>query len=202
MCPDRELLSAWVDGEIPSPWRETIDRHVELCATCAGVVASIKKTQELFSADMATIDEASSEAKASVVQRLEATLHARGPIGSRSIRVGSVSLWSHKFSVPFPAIAAAALVLAVLGFSLASSTRHTAELQLAVQRAFEATLVASPAASPMGTTGMGIESIIDYVSRQNAPISINISLPAGAFGGTAGDPFIVREADYRPASSK
>ncbi|MBU1079772.1 MAG: zf-HC2 domain-containing protein, partial [Spirochaetes bacterium] len=35
MCPDRELLSAWADGEVPSPWRETIDRHVAACESCA-----------------------------------------------------------------------------------------------------------------------------------------------------------------------
>jgi hypothetical protein len=96
--------------------------------------------------------------------------------------------------VPLPAIAAAALVLAVLGFSLAVSGRRNAELEVAVRRAFEAT--------PVATSGMGIESIIEFVSSQNAPVSININLPAEAFAGSAGEPFIVREADYKPGSRK
>ncbi len=194
MCPDRELLSAWVDGEIPSPWRETIDRHVCSCSTCAAVVASMQESKALFNADMASMEEASCAAKIRLQKRLESSLPTRQPVRSEVIRSGARALWSQKFSVPVPAVAAAALVLAVLGFSLLASGRRNADLQLAVRRAFEAT--------PVATAGMGIESIIEYVSRQNAPVSININLPAEAFGGTAGEPFIVREADYKPGSRK
>ena len=194
MCPDRELLSVWVDGEIPSPWRETIDRHVGACPGCAAVVASMRETKALFSADIASMDEATCAAKTRLQERLESSLPSRQTVHSNGFRSGAGALWLHKFSVPFPAAAAAALVLAVLGFSLLASGRRNADLQVAVRRAFEAT--------PVATSGMGIESIIEYVSSQNTPFSININLPAEAFGGTAGEPFIVREADYKPGSRK
>ncbi|GAB1457727.1 hypothetical protein MASR2M48_30350 [Spirochaetota bacterium] len=63
MCPDRELLSAWVDGEIPSPWSDSIDRHVGACSSMCTAVVAAMETQTLFSSDRASMDEASLVAK-------------------------------------------------------------------------------------------------------------------------------------------
>ncbi len=184
MCPDRELLSAWTDGEVPSPWRETIERHIEACGACSQVVASLNRTHALFSSDTARIDAASEPARLRVRERL----------GFAVVRRASASgaFWTRKFSIPFPVAAAAALALAVLGFALAESGRRNADLRMAVQRAFEAT--------PVATSGMGIESIIEYISKQNSAVNINITLPAEAFGAVTGQPFIVREADFQAGS--
>jgi anti-sigma factor RsiW len=184
MCPDRELLSAWTDGEVPSPWRETIERHLETCESCSQVVASMNKTHALFSSDAALIDASSEHSRVRVEERLGfAAFHGSAPSGA---------FWARRYPVPFPVAAAAALVLAVLGFALAESGRRNADLRMAVQRAFEAT--------PVATSGMGIESIIEYISKQNSAVNINITLPAEAFGAVTGDPFIVREADFQPGS--
>ncbi len=184
MCPDRELLSAWTDGEVPSPWRETIERHIEACAACSQVVTSMNRTHALFSSDAAVIDATSETARVRVEGRLGfAVVHG-------SARAGA--FWTRKYPVPFPVAAAAALALAVLGIALAASGQRNADLRMAVQRAFEAT--------PVATSGMGIESIIEYISKQNSAVNINITLPAEAFGAVTGDPFIVREADFQPGS--
>lgn len=184
MCPDRELLSAWTDGEVPSPWRETIERHLETCATCSQVVASMNRTHDLFTSDAETIDAFSEPLRAKVEERLGfAAFHQPTSSGV---------FWKRRYSIPFPVAAAAALVLAILGFALAESGSRNADLRMAVQRAYEAT--------PVATSGMGIESIIEYLSKQNSAVNINITLPAEAFGAVTGDPFIVREADFQAGS--
>lgn len=184
MCPDRELLSAWSDGEVPSPWRETIERHLETCAACSLVVDSMTRTHDLFASDAASIDAASGSASVRVEERLGfAALHRLESPGP---------FWTRKYSIPFPVAAAAALALALLGFALAESGSRNADLRMAVQRAYEAT--------PVATSGMGIDSIIEYISRQNSSVNINITLPAEAFGAVTGDPFIVREADFQAGS--
>ncbi|HQO66497.1 MAG TPA: hypothetical protein PLI66_07150, partial [Spirochaetales bacterium] len=86
----------------------------------------------------------------------------------------------------------AALAIAAMAFALVTSGRRNAEMRMAMERAYEATPVA----------GAGIESVIDYLSRQNSAVNINITLPPEAFGGSVGDPFIVREADYRGGSGR
>lgn len=186
MCPDRELLSAWADGEVPSPWRETIDRHVAACESCARAAASIGAARELCARDASVIDASAAAAKARVEERFGFAL-ARASTRPRPFL-------SRRFAVPLPAAAAAALAIAALGLALADSGRRNAELRLAMRRAYEAT--------PVAASGMGIESVIDYISRQNAAVNINITLPAEAFGGQAGEPLIVREADYVPGSRR
>lgn len=34
-CPDSDLFSAYVDGEIPSPWKEKLEAHIASCQECA-----------------------------------------------------------------------------------------------------------------------------------------------------------------------
>lgn len=33
-CPDTDLYSAYVDGEVPSPWKEKLESHMASCPTC------------------------------------------------------------------------------------------------------------------------------------------------------------------------
>jgi len=144
----------------------------------------MRRTHVLLSSDVDGIDASADAARVRVEERLGfAVSHGISTTGR---------FWTRRFPVPFPVAAAAALALAVLGFALADSGRRNADLRMAVQRAYEAT--------PVATSGMGIESIIEYISRQNSAVNINITLPAEAFGSVTGDPFIVREADYQAGS--
>jgi len=40
MCPDETLLTAYVDDEVPSPWKERIEAHLDQCARCRSVSRS------------------------------------------------------------------------------------------------------------------------------------------------------------------
>lgn len=186
MCPDRELLSAWLDGEVPSPWRETLERHVRACAACTGAVESMDRTRKLFAAEAEALGTSVEAAKARVAGRL-ASVSIRQPV-----RLYAFS--GRRLSVPAPLAAAAAVAIVALGIALAASGRRNADLRLAIRRSTEATSVA--------TSGMGIESVIDFISKQNSAVNINITLPAEAFGMNAGEPLIVREADYQAGSSR
>jgi anti-sigma factor RsiW len=181
MCPDRELLSAWLDGEVPSPWRETLERHVRSCAACTGAVKSMDMTRALFAAEVATFGATAEAVRARVA----------GRIASASPRQSGrlYAFGGRRLSIPAPLAAAAAVAIMAMGLALAASGHRNADLRLAVRRSAEASSVA--------TSGMGIESVIDFISRQNSAVNINITLPAEAFGVNAGEPFIVREADYQ-----
>jgi len=189
MCPDRELLSAWIDGEVPSPWSEAIERHLDGCASCAEAARSLRLVGERLRADEAAIDGAARAASERVYGRVAPSLR---PSAVRSVPKASSAVWARRLAVPIPAAAAAALVLAAMAFALVASGRRNAEMRMAMQRAYEATPVAAA----------GIESVIDFLSQQNSAVNINITLPPEAFGGTAGEPFIVREADYRGGSGR
>ncbi len=192
MCPDRELLSAWLDGEVPSPWRETMARHVEACPACAEAAEAMAGLRAAFSADAASMSGSADEAKRRCEERLRAEL-PRSP--SYGPAFAARPAWNRRaLAVPLPLAAAAALAFVALGLALAETGRRNAELRMAVLQAREATSLAS--------SGLGLESVIDFVSRQSGAVNININLPAGAFGGSAGDPFIVREADFNAGSRR
>lgn len=181
MCPDRELLSAWFDGEVPSPWNETIERHVAGCPVCSESVARMQGIHKAFVDEVAAMEPDATEARTRVMERLSSAV----PVYRNNV------FWGRRVSMPLPVAAAAAVAIVALAFALAGSGRRNAELEVAVRKAIEATSVA--------TSGIGMESVIDFISRQDSAININITLPPEAFLG-AGEPFIVREADYKPGS--
>lgn len=40
MCPDKELFSAYVDGEVPEPWCSRLADHIASCEKCRNIVAT------------------------------------------------------------------------------------------------------------------------------------------------------------------
>jgi hypothetical protein len=134
--------------------------------------------------DASVIDPAGMRAK----DRILADLASSAPVLAHPQPLS----FTRRFSVPLPVAAAAVLVFAVLSLALVNSNRRNEELQVAVRKAVEATSVAA--------SGMGMESVIDFISRQDSAVNINITLPAEAFAYGGGDPFIVREADYQAGS--
>ena len=36
-CPDTNLYSAYVDGEVPSPWKEKLEAHLASCESCRAI---------------------------------------------------------------------------------------------------------------------------------------------------------------------
>ncbi len=45
-CPDTDLYSAYVDGEIPSPWKEKLEEHLASCASCREVEKRYRAMRE------------------------------------------------------------------------------------------------------------------------------------------------------------
>jgi anti-sigma factor RsiW len=179
MCPDRELLSAWLDGEVPSPWRETIETHLHGCARCAGLVQGYK---ELRASLFAGAEGREDEAKARVLSRIYASAPRK------------LYFWTRRVSLPLPAAAAAAIAVGILAFALALSGARTAELRMAMQNAVQS--------APSVASSVGMEGILEFLARQDAGVNITITLPAGSPEQASGAPFMIREADYKPGSGK
>mgnify|MGYP002777214438 CR=1 FL=1 len=186
MCPDRELLSAFADGEVPSPWDAKLERHAADCPRCREALAGLRRLRAAFHDGAARGDESGLEpARGRVLARVDETLAARRPL-----RPG---LWSRRVSLPLPAAAAAALAVGLLTLAWAATGARNAELRMALN--------AAPQPMPaLASTGM--EGILELIARQEAGVNITISLPAGAAVRPSGEPIMVREADFRPGSGQ
>lgn len=182
MCPDRELLSALVDGEVASPWRESLERHLEACPPCSTYVEELSSLRSAFTKDAGSMDQ--------VAARVRARVYDGVLIGSSA----RIPVWARRLSIPVPAAAAAALVFSALALALAMSGARNSELRMAVQNAV--------APVPVASSGPAMDSIFEFLARQEGGVNITISLPSGNFAGASGEPFIIREVDYRPGSSQ
>lgn len=51
-CPDFELYSTYLDGEVPSPWDEQIRQHLHTCNTCQEKLEQYRKIQRYIHTDI------------------------------------------------------------------------------------------------------------------------------------------------------
>ncbi|MDR1374663.1 MAG: zf-HC2 domain-containing protein, partial [Treponema sp.] len=114
MCPEHQILSVYLDGELPSPWKEKMESHLAGCPGC-------RKKMETYRAISASGAAGAGEramlerARERVWRKLEAG--GKASRGSPALyRVPSV--WRKSISVPVPALAAAALLLVLGAFWL------------------------------------------------------------------------------------
>lgn len=205
MCPEPGLISAWVDGEVPSPWKERIAAHVATCAECAARVERYRRLSGLLSA-AAPADEAA------IVARIETRLGgcleaapggkpasaattARLPRdGADESRIDPPRFWGRNVPLPLPvAIAATAIFLFFAGVAATSFIRPAKpEIQ---------TLAASEI-KPADSQSANMEALVHYLESQNAQVNLTIQLPSGTTFDSSGKPFVMKatDANYAPFS--
>ena len=114
MAFDPELVSAYFDDEIPSPWKERAADQIQADQESRALLASFEKLRSDIREDRERLESELPALEARVFERISET---RNALGSQRPRKG---FWKSTVSIPAPAAAAAALVLFFgLGFTLA-----------------------------------------------------------------------------------
>jgi predicted anti-sigma-YlaC factor YlaD len=109
MCPDREILSAYLDGEIGAPWDTAIREHVTACDKCRAVFERLEKTRRILQEDL-------------VGDWKEPMERVRRGILTRvSPLPRPTPAWRRQVSLPLPLAVLAAVLLVALGVSFALS---------------------------------------------------------------------------------
>ena len=177
MCPDREILSAFVDGEVPSPWDKKILVHLGSCEACSGVVRDYRTASERLAASSGAEPE---EARRAVWSRLSESARQRG----------AEPIWRHRFAVPLPLAAAAILAVAVLSTLVLTSRRENNVLRMAIFAASELT--------PPANQASAMESVLQFLDAQDSRITVTVQLPPGAGLETFGKPVFLKAPDFVP----
>jgi anti-sigma-K factor RskA len=183
MCPDRQLLSVYLDGELPSPWKEKMERHLASCPRCRETLDAWRK-MPLRLEETLDIEEAQER----VWERLG---QAAGPGRVSQWKPLPVSLWRRKVPLPFTAaLAAAAAALAIVFTTI-----------LVKQPGNIPSIGESPALAEIDMNVQDIvpvsdmNSVLRYLeSTDNGDIMI-IRLPESRKFVNAGEPMIIK-ADY------
>jgi hypothetical protein len=106
MCPDRDILSAYIDREIGVPWDEAIAAHAASCARCRAILDGLIETRH------ALHGEGEPDWKGPM-ERVR-----RGILAHAAAQPATSPLWRRKVPVPMPLAALAAAVVLCLGVAL------------------------------------------------------------------------------------
>jgi predicted anti-sigma-YlaC factor YlaD len=112
MCPDREILSAYFDGEVASPWRREIAAHVAGCKLCQTQLSRMGETRR-------RLEEETCDGRAPM-ERVRRRILAHVPFERQR-----VTAWKRQVSLPLPVAVLAAALLLTFGVTLAVLATRT-----------------------------------------------------------------------------
>ncbi len=174
MCPDRQLLSIYVDGEMPSPWKERMESHLDSCNSCSSTAGMFRSFSSAL-ADSGT--ENLDAAKARVWRALAgSTRFQRSPAS-----------WRRPLVLPLPAAIAAVFAVVIITALVTGPLFRNSEMSIADIR--------SDIRPAIPVSDMG--SVLRYLEAQDSLGEIIIiKLPDTSNFSFSGEPALVRAADY------
>jgi predicted anti-sigma-YlaC factor YlaD len=113
MCPDRQILSAYFDGEIAAPWGREIAAHVATCELCRAQLSRMEGTRGILTEEEA-------QGWWAPMERVR-----RRIIGHVPLERHTVPAWRRQVSLPLPVVLIAAALLLTFGITLAVLATRT-----------------------------------------------------------------------------
>ncbi|MDR3174168.1 MAG: hypothetical protein LBU19_07960 [Treponema sp.] len=202
MCPDRQILSVYLDGELPSPWKEKMENHLASCSLCRKTVETWKR----ISGEMRVEGDPGERVWERICRRIEDAedtkkFHAGEgaeilPSGRGDFSVLG-NLWRRRVILPLPAAAAMAAAAAVIVLVLGSMAF----------RPSQGPVVPLSAISSLETAGIDMElnnirplndvsGVLQYLESTDSNDIVIIRLPESRSFQSAGEPKMLRAADY------
>jgi len=209
MCPDPQLLSIYVDGELPSPWKEKLEAHLKGCPLCREKLENFKQLHSLFKKDTTVkrtyvervVDEPAEERTYTEEEMQEAQKRVWNKIEARK-RLKS-RVWRRRFSIPLPVAAAAAVVLALITVIWFRSETF---LQSGIAKQTDSSekvnfILAAEDEMPGIIPVADINGVLQYLASDGSDIII-LRLPESRNFSMTGEPAIIRAADYQRETSR
>jgi len=181
MRPDRETISAFIDGEVASPYREAIAERI------ANDAATGAAYDELRRVSVALPRTAEAQLAASAVRSWAA-------IGSR-LEASRHDFWHRAVALPAPLVAAAATAVVVL--AAAFVWLATSGMQPAAPRSSDF----QDAGVTLRVDQGEIDRVVQWLVDRENPGEVNIRLPEQEFR-IVGEPVLIRRASYPPEQNE
>jgi hypothetical protein len=183
MCPDRQILSIYFDGELPSPWKEDMEVHLSRCPECRAKLEQYRKLSAFIAGDRRDLS----------VERERVWLNpGKAVSGQRFGNSGGRRFWRQSVTVPLPAVIAAAALL-VATFTLAVAN-------YAVKRTAPDTGTVAAAGISLDVQEIvpvsDMDSFLQYLGNEDSTDFMIIRLPETRSFSNPGQPTIIKAADY------
>jgi len=195
MCPDRQILSLYLDGELPSPWKGKMESHLQSCQKCRAVLAgyrnigaNLKNTgHEDVSGE--TIQAAQDRVwKKITAPQLVISGKNVPPVSNRKRRLGAKKIWNRNVTLPLPAAAAGVVIILFIFLALMGINRSSQP----VSQDIIARIVDDQGIVPM----QDMNGVLQYLSSQDYDDFTVIRLPESRRFSRVGEPTLINAADY------
>ncbi|MDR3138795.1 MAG: zf-HC2 domain-containing protein [Treponema sp.] len=191
MCPDRQILSVYLDGELPSPWKEKMEAHLQSCGACRERLEGYRRLSRIFRNDTAGRELNFPEfRRQGTKERIWQNITR--PDRVRRWRTDTVKFRYRTLSLPLPA----ALVLAAVFIMALAGTFFRLPL-----------FGKDPGQEMAAAPGIGLEvegivpvsdmnGVLQYLGSQDTADFVIIRLPESKHFMDSGEPTIIKAADY------
>ena len=192
LCPDRQLLSVYFDGEMPSPWKEKMDAHIAGCPECARQLETYRRISRAAAGDefAGRMEAVKEQVWHKLEQRTGMAADKAAGAAAWPAAARNRAVWRRYISVPLPAAAAAVVLFVALAFLIVLKITGSAEnsgMTLASE-----TEIDEPDIVPVSD----MENVLQYLSSRDNGEIIVVRLPESRNFVNYGEPAIVKAADY------
>lgn len=135
-CPDADLYSAYIDGEVPSPWKEKLEAHIMHCPKCTERIKRYQNLQDLIKQDIKVTNPAFLEASWDRLQEKTKDINFTTKYKQKRIIFSTLL----EARVPLPVVAAAVIFALFVPLSfitqikLQNNVQKNQPLTLAIQK--------------------------------------------------------------------
>jgi anti-sigma factor RsiW len=201
MCPDRQILSVYLDGELPSPWKEKMEAHLAECPQCREKLEAFALISHKLEAAHGSGDAAAAQAVTAAQERVWLKLAGAANAGPQitpfPARRYIPNLWRRTVSLPLPAAAALTAAAAAFVIVLASAWLRPATAPQPQNTAAVATGIELDLQGTIPVSDMN--GVLQYLGDTDAGDIVILRLPENRNFRSSGEPTILKAADYRPA---
>ena len=195
MCPDRQILSLYIDDELPSPWKEKYEAHLAVCPGCKIRLEKYMKLRKVLRDDHVEITPDREFRVWNNVTGRTVNSADKSPDPGKIIALSGQNvraMWNRSVSLPMPAAAAAAAVFIIVAMLAFRSVQSPGE-----QRFPDTGIVAGIGSDNFGLAQMtDMNDVLQYLSRQDTADFLILRLPETQSFYSAGEPSLIKAADY------
>ena len=186
MCPDDSLLSAYLDDEVPSPWKERMEAHIDACPQCRAKVVE-------YGTLARALEKSFDRGELEFLRRARSRIASSVDMGKGSGKAANAhsgvwsDLWSRRISLPMPILAASAAAF-VLVFGAAMGIFGSFK---GITK--EATGSMASASRTITAQSATLELMAQYMKQQSIQ-PVMIEIPSESVFYQSGNPLIVADS--------
>ena len=135
-CPNKDIFSAYTDGELASPWKETIELHLKKCSVCRDIYEHYDVLNRCIKAASAEPVFDTEASFTRLLAKRDIALAVKQAQKKRWGRTTGVHWFYSSIHIPIPAVAAAVFVFVLMPLVFFLKAEYTVASVAAFQSSF------------------------------------------------------------------